>query len=101
MKWKGQQKARMVHGVAWYSPDQWERLLEISDDRDVLEKTYAEWERFAMRAMKDLTRQGLSLKKVPVDLDLLLAWCQRQNVPIDGAARSLFVAAKMKEADKG
>ena len=47
-------------GIAWYTPDQWQILLDISADRDDLEATYAEWKRDSKKALRQL-RQGDSM----------------------------------------
>jgi hypothetical protein len=60
--------------VAWYKPTQWLRLKEISEDGDQLEETYGEWQINAEEALKDFAAQGISLAKVEVDVDELLAW---------------------------
>ena len=100
MKRKRQGESKMVVGVAWYTADQWARLLEVSADRDLLEDSHAEWERSALRALKELERVGMRPKKVALDLDELLNWCLIRNLPLDGEARSTFVAEKLREADK-
>jgi len=33
----------MVTGIAWYRPEQWERLREVSEDVENLEETYEAW----------------------------------------------------------
>lgn len=32
-----------VMGIAWYRPEQWPRLREVSADIEGLEETHAEW----------------------------------------------------------
>ena len=100
MKRKRQRESEMVVGIAWYTADQWERLLEVSVDRDELEDSQAEWERSAVGALKDLERLGMRPKKVALDLDELVNWCLIRNLPLDGEARSTFVGEKLREADK-
>jgi hypothetical protein len=83
-------------GIAWYEPEQWPRLLEISSDREELEETHQEWVRDAERAIKELNRNGIQCVKVAVDLEQLLVWCQSQNIPVNGEARSRYVAEKLQ-----
>lgn len=30
-------------GIAWYTPDQWERVKLLADDADALDDTYNDW----------------------------------------------------------
>lgn len=84
-------------GIAWYRPEQWQRLREISTDKDVVEETHAEWVQNAKRALKKLRRQGIEPVKVDVDVEELLRWCESQHIPVDGNARSTYVAEKLRE----
>ena len=40
-------KQEMVVGFAWYRPQQWQRVRDISTDADDLEETYEDWLRLA------------------------------------------------------
>jgi hypothetical protein len=87
---------KLVTGVAWYRPEQWERLVTISSDADGLDETYEEWLRRATARFEELTASGMTLQRVDVDVEQLLAWCAVQGRPVDGAARSAY-AAKLLE----
>jgi hypothetical protein len=85
-----------IHGIAWYKSEQWQRLLEISEDRAELESTHAEWEQNAVQSMKKLMRSGLRLVKIPVDVEELLQWCLAANRPVNGETRSTYAAEKLR-----
>ncbi|HVO68840.1 MAG TPA: hypothetical protein VMT24_02275 [Aggregatilineaceae bacterium] len=87
--------------IAWYREDQWERLREISADRDQLDDTYAEWVIKAEEVMKHLAAQGLSIEKVEIDLEDLQRWCEAQRMPVDSRARASYAAEKARERDSG
>jgi len=87
--------------IAWYREDQWERLREISADRDQLDETYAEWVVKAEEVVKQLAAQGLSIEKVEIDLDDLERWCAARGIPIDSRARASYAAEKARERDQG
>lgn len=87
-------------GVAWYRREQWDRLLQIASDRDELEDTYDEWVTMAERRLKELGQHGYMLRKVDIDVEELLSWCNSQNRPVDGAARTEFVILKLREQDE-
>jgi hypothetical protein len=83
-------------GIAWYRPEQWQRLREISVDREDLEDTYRDWVRSTERAIRELNRNGLQCTKVAVEVEDLLQWCQSQNIPVSGEARSRYVTEKLQ-----
>ena len=83
-------------GFAWYLPEQWSQLLELSADRDLLEDTWEEWERHALRTIGQLRRMGRDVVTVVVELDDLVAWCREQERPVDGAARAGYVADRVR-----
>ena len=83
--------------IAWYNPEDWERLREISDDSDELEETYEEWIFQAEKAFMDLRSAGMDATKIYIDLDELLGWCKEKNLKIDAGSRSNFTSFKLQE----
>ena len=104
MRKRRRQKVRdtnkMVMGVAWYRRDQWDRLLEISSDRAELEDTYDEWKAVAEENLGNLAKHGYKLRKVEIDVEELLIWCNSQNRAVDGDARSEFTVVKLRESEQ-
>jgi hypothetical protein len=82
---------KMVTGVGWYRPEQWERLREVSVDRDDLADTWEEWERSAQDALRQMGKTGMVLEKVDVDVEDLVAWCQAQGREVSGETRVEYV----------
>ena len=72
-----------VLGIAWYRADQWERLRDISADRDELEPTHEEWRHAAEQATQSLTDAGAGPRRVDVDVEALLKWCKKEGVPVN------------------
>ncbi|MFZ0959357.1 MAG: hypothetical protein WAO35_00515 [Terriglobia bacterium] len=97
---KPKHKEKVVTGVGWYRPEQWQRLREISVDADQLENTQAEWLPVAEKAVKDLERLGISVIKVDVDVEELLSWSRQQGLPLDGKARAQFIEGKVRQMVK-
>ena len=85
-----------VIGVAWYRPEQWERLRHISSDADELEETYEDWLQLASQKCEELEKLGVSLQKVDIDVNALLMWCGMRNLPVDGKSRARFVTEKLR-----
>jgi hypothetical protein len=90
-----------ILGIAWYKEEEWSHLLEISADRDELEDTYEEWLHNAEIKLHEMTEVGINLTKVYINLDELQKWCITQGRPLDGSARAVFTAEKLRQLDKG
>lgn len=91
---------RIVMGMAWYRPEDWEELLRISADAGKLESTHAEWLECAIKARQDFLAQGIFVHKVVVDLEDLKAWCARKGVAIDGDSRSEYACDRMEKTTR-
>ena len=83
-------ETNIIMGMAWYRPEQWGRLLEVSVDREQLEATHAEWKKHAEKELKRLRRDRFVVWRVDVDIDELLAFCKEQGMEVDGKARAAF-----------
>jgi len=99
-KRKAKNTTKAVLGVAWYRRDQWGRLLEISSDRAELEDTYDKWKAVAEENLGNLAKHGYKLRKVEIDVEELLIWCNSQNRAVDGDARTEFTVVKLRESDQ-
>jgi hypothetical protein len=94
-------ETEVIVGVGWYRPEHWVKLLEVSIDRDSLEKTYEEWLHFAEKALFDLQRTtGISPKKVYIDIMELIAWCKSKQRPVNAAARAEFAQVLLERRIK-
>jgi hypothetical protein len=96
-KTKANDKLSVVLGVAWYRKEQWGRLLEISKDRDQLEDTYEAWEASAKASLPKLRKKDVIPRKVDIDVEELLRWCQSGGRAVDASARVIFAAEKLRE----
>jgi hypothetical protein len=79
-------------GLAWYDPSQWAKLKAVAADKDQMDETHDAWRRNAERTMKHLTAQGCVVRRVPIDVDALVQWCQANNKPVDGKSRAEYVS---------
>lgn len=89
-------KSAQIIGVAWYRPEQWKRLREISSDVDELEETYDEWLQAASMNFEEVEKLGVYLQKVDIDVNELLMWCGIRGLPVNGESRSRFVTEKLR-----
>ena len=92
--------AMMQLGLAWYSREDWERLREIADDRDKLDDAYEDWERQALKMIHDLEVVGRRVRKVPINIEALIAWCAERKCRIGTAARSEYVSYLLSQGKK-
>jgi hypothetical protein len=58
----------LLMGVSWFRPEQWDRLREISEDKENFEMT-----------------------KVEVDVEALLTWCTAQGLAVTPETRTKFM----------
>ncbi len=88
---------QQILGVCWYQSGQWERLREISEDRNDLEETYEEWRKNAHKTIQDLESEGHRIQKVKIDLEELVIWCNEKRIPINMAARAEYVSTLLQQ----
>ena len=83
-------------GFAWYKPDQWSLLLQVSSDRDDLESTYEEWLSNAEATLNQIKSKGIQIEKIMVDVSELVQWCKDHKVPINGKSRSSYTTEVLR-----
>ena len=88
-------------GFAWYRPEQWQRVRDISTDADNLEETYEEWLRLAEQKLKQLSASNMRVEKIDIDSEQLVLWCNERGLEINGQARSRYAVDKLRELDEG
>ncbi|MEM7536783.1 MAG: hypothetical protein AAF639_31680 [Chloroflexota bacterium] len=87
-------------GIAWYSEEDWHRLKQIAVDADELDDTYEDWVANVESAIKQFKMQGLHATKTPVSLAYIELWCEKNNRPLDGAARAAYVTEQLHKRDE-
>jgi D-sedoheptulose 7-phosphate isomerase len=90
-------KAPPAYGIAWYRAEQWARLREVSADRDSLEPTHAEWLSNATRRSGEMAQTGITLRRVDVDVDRMVAWLESRGLQVNADTRSLYVEHALRE----
>jgi hypothetical protein len=93
--------SNVITGFAWYRREQWSRLRELASDPDKLDDSYDGWLASAQKALIEMSLAGVSVKRVDVDVDALLRWCQAEDRPIDSAARAAFTAEELRRTHQG
>ena len=90
-------ETQLVTGVAWYRPEQWQRLRDVSEDVDNLEETYDAWLQTAERMLREGISPGVMVERVDIDVEEVLAWCNVRGLPMNAQSRTLFVAERMSQ----
>jgi hypothetical protein len=101
MKKSKESQNKMVVGIAWYRPEQWQRVRDISADADALQDSYEAWLQLAEGELKKLQSSGLRVEKVDIDSEQLILWCNEQGVEVSAQARARYAAEKLSELDGG
>ena len=94
---KHRDNKNLVMGVAWYRPEQWERLREISEDKENFDMTYEESLVDSENKVKRLEAQGIRPVKVEVDVEEMLTWCSAQGLAVTPETRTQFTMSKLRE----
>ena len=89
-----------VVGIAWYRPEQWQRVRDIAEDSDEFEESYDEWLQIAEEKAKELQGRGLRVERVDVDSEKLILWCNERGLENNGQARSRYAAERLSELDE-
>jgi hypothetical protein len=87
---------RGVRGLAWFTPEQWPRLMEVSADGVALGKDHASWLAQAEQDFKGLKAIGVTIRKILVDVEDLTTWCRRNRRPVDADSRTAYVADQLR-----
>jgi hypothetical protein len=99
MKQSKESQNKMVVGFAWYRPEQWQRVRDISTDADSLEDSYEAWLKLAEGELKKFQSSGLRVEKVDIDSEQLILWCNEQGMEVNSKARARYAAEKLSELD--
>lgn len=84
-------------GLAWYKPEQWQRLREVASDVKDIEERYEDWQLIAEEKLAELRMLGIQVQKVEVDINELVAWCAIHGLLVNAESRAKFVAKKLEQ----
>ncbi len=85
-------------GLCWIRPDQWDRLKQVAEDSDRLEASWEEWEAKSLEMIEVFATRGICIEKVDVDVEVLIAWCEERDQPVNASTRAEYVTKKMLSA---
>jgi hypothetical protein len=93
-------QSKLVTAVAWYRPEQWQRLREVSEDVDNLEETYQAWLETAERMIREGIPGDVAVERFDVDVEEVLAWCNVKGLPMNAKSRAQFVSERLRQKHK-
>ncbi|MEO7762508.1 MAG: hypothetical protein ABIS68_11435 [Casimicrobiaceae bacterium] len=73
-------------GIAWYQPDDYERILGVMADADVLPATYDVWLKSAQYVVRSEETNGSTIVKAVISPQSFLDWCRGTLQQPDAAA---------------
>ncbi|MFP4597259.1 MAG: hypothetical protein ACLFVJ_03345 [Persicimonas sp.] len=79
-----------ILAFTWYLEADYEKLLEVTDDDDGLRQNYHQWLVEARRALVNYKRRGFDPRRVYIDVDEYVEWCQSRDRPVDAKSREMF-----------
>ena len=88
-------------GLPWYSPEHYDALRHGLTDGAKLPVEYAAWRISTEQVEREVQRSGVEVVRVPIELDVFAAWCERAGSASDGAARARYVAEILDGAAAG
>ena len=87
----------MVIGIGFYRREQWPLLLETSVDAQILGKTYDEWLDVVDSSIEKIRAYGIEPELIEVDVNELLAFCEKYDLKNNAEARSRFITELIGE----
>jgi hypothetical protein len=79
-----------VVGMAWYHSDDYTRILLLMEDAHRLPADHKSWLASAEQVEAEVVRSGVSVARVYFDPDAFVAWCDREGLKPNGAARTRY-----------
>lgn len=77
-------------GIPWYTRNNYNRILEVMEDRHALPPTYDQWLHRAEAVFEKLKDNGFAVYRVDIDPDSFVAWCRARGLNVDSNARTEF-----------
>jgi hypothetical protein len=89
--------ARLAIGVAWYRPEDWERLRQLCPDREQMHHRYEDWQTEAKRAERAMKHDGYTVLRVVIDPDELAGWCAIRGLTPTPDVRAQYVSERARQ----
>jgi hypothetical protein len=88
MEMNMQEKIPTTTIIVAYTPEEYEKILAISEDRDEIDKNWAQWRQAVNEKRAEVALQDVEYVEQFIDLEGLLTYCLGVGRPIDARARA-------------
>ena len=78
----------MLRAMVWYKEEDYELLLTLFDDTELLPRTFSDWSKRAEEKKQEVEAAGDQVIKVFIDPETFPEWCATKNLPKDANSRS-------------
>lgn len=83
-----QKQQPMLRAMVWYKEEDYELLLTLFDDTELLPLTFSDWSKRAEEKKEEVEAAGDQVIKVFIDPETFPEWCASKNLPKDANSRS-------------
>ncbi len=77
-----------LQAMVWYKEEDYQNLLALFDDAELLPRTYADWLQRAEEKRAEVEAAGDQVLKVFIDPETFPEWCAKKNMPRDANSRA-------------
>ncbi len=77
-----------VQAMVWYREEDWEALMAMFDDAEMLPRTYKAWLERAHEMQEKVQAEGDAVIKVYIDPETFPKWCEEKALPMNCEARA-------------
>lgn len=81
-------KAASIQAMVWYKEEDWETLLGLFVDTELLPKSYSDWSERAEAKKAEVEAAGHQVIKVFIDPVTFPEWCKEKNMEMNSEARA-------------
>jgi len=76
--------------IAAYTPEEYKKILSISEDIDKIDKNWVQWRQTANEKKSESAMQDVEYVEQFIDAEGLLKYCLGEGVPVDARARANY-----------
>jgi hypothetical protein len=88
---------KTIVGIGWYKKEEWDLLLSNSDDRKNMHDNFNDWEKDTNKRFQELLISGINVKKIPISVYGLLAWCKENKLKVNGSTKAKYIAFRTQQ----
>ena len=89
-----------VFGIGHYLKEDYEEILNLSEDRENMDETWLEWKKSKATAIKNFKNMGIKPIDVIVIPKELVKYYRENGLNINGKSRANFISFKVSKLNK-